>query len=258
MLPIVIELVPNALAADIPELRPMLQNYFACGDDPSINADFFSLNVYEWCGVSSYQGSGYSMLEQNATGYNIPIFISETGCRKPAPRLFDDQDSIFGNDMAKTWSGAIIYEWIEEMNDYGLISYGPKVNPTISTDALDGFPRSGTPTPVSPDYSNLQQHWATLTPAGVKLAAYTGSTAGLSPPACPTSTKDGWVVNGNAKLPSLGQTLEAAATASSTAPTGSASASASATGGGTATGGKEVAGMGLGLVGVMLGFIVWL
>ena len=243
--------------ADIPELRPMLQNYLACGDDPKINADFFSLNVYEWCGGSSYQGSGYAMLEQNATDYNIPIFISETGCRKPAPRLFDDQQSIFGSDMANTWSGAIIYEWVEEMNDYGLISYGPKVDPEVSTDALDGYPRSGTPTPVSPDYSNLQKHWATLTPAGVKLSAYTGSTASLSPPACPTSTKDGWVVNGNAKLPSLGQTLDAAATASVTgAPTGS--ASASATGKGTAPGGKEVAGMGIGLIGVMLGFIVWL
>ena len=102
-----------------------------------------------------------------------------------------------------------------ETNDYGLISYGPKVNPSVSTDALDGFPRSGTPTPVSPDYSNLQQHWATLTPAGVKLSAYSGSTAGLSPPACPTSTKDGWMVNGNAKLPSLGQTLDPAAPAGS-------------------------------------------
>ena len=107
MLP-TIRLGTKALIADIPELRPMLQNYFACGDDPSINADFFSLNVYEWCGASSYEGSGYSMLEQNATDYNIPIFISETGCRKPPPRLFDDQDSIFGTDMANTWSGAII------------------------------------------------------------------------------------------------------------------------------------------------------
>ena len=234
----------------------MLQNYLACGNDPSINADFYSLNVYEWCGESSYGGSGYSMLEQNATGYNIPIFISETGCNKPMPRTFDDQASIFGSDMANTWSGAIIYEWIEEANNYGLISYGPKVAAT-NTAALDGYSRSGTPSPVSPDYTNLQNHWSTLSPTGVKLAAYTASTNKLSPPACPTSTADGWVVNGNAKLPNLGQTLEPAATASSTgSPT--ASASASATGGGTVTGGKEVAGMGLGLIGVMLGFIVWL
>ena len=105
--------------------------------------------------------------------------------------------------------------------------------------------------------SNLQKQWATLTPAGVKLSAYSQSTASLSPPACPTSTKDGWKVNGNAMLPSLGQTLEAAATASVTASS-PASPSASSTGKGTAAGGKEVAGMGLGLLGVMLGFVVWL
>ena len=90
----------------------MLQNYLACGDDPSINADFFSLNVYEWCGSSTFKQSGYSILEQNASSYNIPIFISETGCREPRPRLFEDQASIFSKDMANTWSGAIVYEWV--------------------------------------------------------------------------------------------------------------------------------------------------
>ena len=244
--------------ADIPGLRPMLQNYLACGDDPTINADFYSLNVYEWCGESSYDGSGYSMLEQNATSYNIPIFISETGCRRPAPRLFEDQASIFGKDMADTWSGAIIYEWIEEANDYGLVSYGPTVNPTgaAATTALDGYPRSGTPSPVLPDYTNLQNQWSTLTPTGAKLSAYAASTGKLSPPACPTSTASGWIVNGNAKLPSLGETLSAAATAATASPT--TSAKPSTTGKGAAAGGKEIAGMGLGLMGVMLGFVVWL
>lgn len=27
--------------------------------------------------------------------------------------------------MDGTWSGAIIYEWIQETNAYGLIQYGP-------------------------------------------------------------------------------------------------------------------------------------
>ena len=110
----------------------MLQNYMACGDAPSIS-DFFSLNVYEWCGDSSYDGSGYSMLEQNATSLNIPIFISETGCNKPPPRLFTDQAAIFGQNMSNTWSGAIIYEWIEEANSYGLISYGMSCQNDLSS-----------------------------------------------------------------------------------------------------------------------------
>ncbi|KAL9595531.1 MAG: hypothetical protein Q9219_006388 [cf. Caloplaca sp. 3 TL-2023] len=247
-------------AADVPGLRPMLQNYLSCGDNEAERAEFYSLNVYEWCGDSSYDGSGYSQLVKNATGYNVPIFVSETGCRVPRPRLFTDQAAILGQDMADTWSGAIVYEWIEEANNYGLISYGPKVDPMVSTDALDGFPRSGTPMTVSPDYDNLRSQWATLSPTGVKLSAYSAS-ASITPPACPTSTAGGWIVNGNARLPSLGQTLDSAATASSATATSTGSAtkpSASATGGSTNTGGKEITGMLLGLLVVMLAFVVWL
>ncbi|KAL9016914.1 MAG: hypothetical protein Q9185_005736 [Variospora sp. 1 TL-2023] len=247
-------------AADVPGLRPMLQNYLACGDKDAERAEFYSLNVYEWCGESSYEGSGYSELKKNATGYNIPIFVSETGCREPRPRLFGDQASILGEDMADTWSGTMVYEWIQETNDYGLISYGPMVDPKVSTEALDGYPRSGTPTTVSPDYGNLKSQWATLSPSGVKLSAYSAS-ASISPPACPTSTEGGWIVNGNAPLPRLGQSLDSAATASSdgSTPTGSApQASASATGGGTTAGNKEITGMVVGLLGVMLGFVTYL
>lgn len=114
----------NVALADIPELRPVLQNYLACGDKDAERADFFSLNVYEWCGESSYEVSGYSMLQQNASDYNLPLFVSETGCRIPKPRRFDDQAAILGRNMSDTWSGTIVYEWISEENDYGLISYG--------------------------------------------------------------------------------------------------------------------------------------
>ena len=246
--------------ADIPELRPMLQNYLACGDDDADRADFFSLNAYEWCGsASNYVQSGYSMLQQNASDYNIPIFLSETGCIKPKPRLFEDQTAIFGKVMDGTWSGAIIYEWIEEANDYGLVEYGPTVNPATATatDAPDGFPRSGTPTPVSPDFSNLQNQWATLTPTGVALSDYSASASSITPVACPTSTPNGWVVNGDVPLPTIGQTLNRAAASATGTATGSA-AKPTSTKKGSASGGKEVVGMSFGLAGVMLGFIWWL
>lgn len=35
-------------AADVATLRPMLQNYLACGKDSSQAHDFFGLNAYEW------------------------------------------------------------------------------------------------------------------------------------------------------------------------------------------------------------------
>lgn len=191
-------------AADIATTRPMLQNYLACGSNTSESLDFFSLNAYSWCGSSSYQQSGYDILEKNSSALNIPIFMSETGCNTVRPRDFADQKAIFG-DMADTWSGSIVYEWIEEANNYGLVSYGEKVDPASPSAPPDGFPRSGTPIPVSPDFPNLSSVWKNLNPTGVKASAYNPS---LTPVACPDFTSGVWEVQPTATLPSLGQTYK--------------------------------------------------
>ncbi|KAF1825609.1 glycoside hydrolase family 72 protein [Dissoconium aciculare CBS 342.82] len=188
-------------ASDIPDLRPNLQNYLACGSDPANAVDFFSLNAYEWCGEQTFKSSGYVNLQAMAQGYNIPIFFSEVGCNTVKPRTFGDQSAILGPDMYDTWSGTMIYEWIEETNDYGLISYGPPA-PTGGTNVVDGYTRRGTPTPVQPDFNNLKSQWQTLSPTGVALSAYTPS---LSPPACPSFTAGSWLVSGDVPLPTLGQ-----------------------------------------------------
>ncbi|KAI9801498.1 MAG: hypothetical protein M1833_002730 [Piccolia ochrophora] len=240
-------------AADISELRPMLQNYLACGTKPSETADFFGLNAYEWCGDSSFRLSGYNMLQQNASAYPVPIFFSETGCNTVPPRDFADLDAIFGDEMADTWSGAIVYEYIQEKNNYGLISYAAEVDPKTATDAPDGFIRSGTPTPISPDYDNLKSRWSTLTPAGIKSADYTPSN---TPPPCPPSTSGVWNVNGDAPLPSLGQIARKVEDSAASATATAASASASKTG--SAPGGKEVTGVGVSLVGILAGMLWWL
>ncbi|KAK7535322.1 Glucanosyltransferase-domain-containing protein [Phyllosticta citribraziliensis] len=247
-------------AADISTLRPMLQNYMACSSNSSENLDFFSLNAYEWCGDSTYSVSGYEQLQQNASSYNIPIFFSETGCNTVKPRTFGDQAAIFSSPMVNTWSGAIIYEWIEEANNYGIVSYGPKVDATASGAPQDGYPRSGTPTPVSPDFSNLKKQWATLTPAGVKKSAYTPS---LDAPVCPGFTSDVWEVNGAVALPTLGATFDAAVRSSITAGatgsrTGTAAAASATKTGAAASPGSDVRRMGVGLAGVMVGAFVYL
>lgn len=249
-------------AADIAELRPMLQNYLACGTNSSEAIDFFGLNAYEWCGDSDFSTSGYKTLNTYAEGYNIPIFFSETGCNTVKPRTFQDQAAILGSDMEDQWSGAIVYEWIEEANDYGLISYGPTVAATaVATNVAGGFSRGGTPTPVSPDFANLQSQWSTLTPTGVASSAYSPT---LTPPACPSSTSGGWLVDGDVKLPSIGQkeaTGTATTTSGSASTTGSATgsaASATSTKKGSASGGKEITGMSVGLAAVMFGFMYWL
>lgn len=246
-------------AADIAELRPMLQNYLACGGNASESIDMFGLNAYEWCGNNDMQTSGYSTLNSYAEVFSIPIFFSETGCNTVQPRTFEDQSAIFGSEMNQYWSGAIIYEWIEEANNYGLISYGPPVSATaVASNIQGGYSRAGTPTPVSPDFSNLQAQWKTLTPSGVASSAYSAS---ITAPPCPASTAGGWLVDGNVKLPSVGQTQQTG-TATSATPTGTVTATGSAASPsstkGSANGGKEIAGMGVGLVAVMLGFMYWL
>lgn len=204
-------------AADIASLRPMLQNYLACSRNDSERLDFYSLNAYEWCGDSSYTVSGYNMLQKNATDYPIPIFFSETGCNVPQPRTFQDQSAIFGPEMSGTWSGAIIYEWIEETNDYGLVSYGPSVPAAAATNSIvvGGFTRQGTPTPVMPDFTNLKSQWATLNPTGVALSDYRKAASSITGIECPASTSGGWNVDPSSPLPTLGQTYRKEGTGSS-------------------------------------------
>lgn len=210
-------------AADIADLRPMLQNYMACSKNASERLDFYSLNAYEWCGSSSYEQSGYNILQKNATDYPIPIFFSETGCNTPSPRTFEDQTAIFGKQMADTWSGSIIYEWIEETNDYGLISYGPSVDAATATASTveDGFTRKGTPTPVSPDFNNLKSQWATLHPTGVALSDYRKSVSKIAAIECPASTSGGWAIDPSSPLPTLGQTYKKNSDSTSTTGKGS-------------------------------------
>lgn len=194
-------------AADIVELRPMLQNYLTCGGNSSEIVDFYALNSYSWCDPSNYEKSSYDKLQEYAKDFPVPIFFSETGCNVPGPRLWDDQDAIFGDKMKHDWSGAIVYEWIQETNNYGLITYGPPAGEggdAAGKDVKEGFTRKGEPTPVSPDFNNLKSKWATIKPTGVKKDDY--DPKHVSTRDCPSSTKGGWwTVDGNVRLPTLGE-----------------------------------------------------
>ncbi|KAG5301643.1 pH-responsive protein [Histoplasma ohiense] len=193
-------------AADIAELRPMLQNYLVCREDESERLDFFALNAYEWCGKSTFEVSGYSNLNDQAEGYPVPIFFSETGCNTVRPRDFEDLNAILGPEMTGTWSGAMVYEWIEELNNYGLITYGkPPEGDKSNPSALDGFSRRGTPTPIKPDFTNLKSRFASLSPTGVELSDYSRQASKITAPPCPSSTPHSWDVDPSADLPSIGQ-----------------------------------------------------
>jgi 1,3-beta-glucanosyltransferase GAS1 len=213
-------------AADIASLRPMLQNYLACGSDANATIEYFALNAYEWCGESSFAQSGYSQLIDNVKTYDIPIFFSETGCNTVPPRTFGDQAAIFGPDMTPYWSGAIIYEWIQETNNYGLVTYGPHVDPSSPGAPPDGWPRSGTPTPVVPDFNNLKSQWQSAIPSGVKAAAYSPS---LSAPACPNATPEIWEVDASKPLPVIGGSADPSSSSSGTSSTSPTAKSGSST-----------------------------
>ena len=106
--------------------------------------------------------------------------------------------AIFGPQMSSVLSGTFIYEWIQEANDYGLISY-PSI--TIQDGGSAGGPLNvpvGSPIPLQPDFNNLKQEWAANIPTGVKFADYTPTNT-IMP--CPDTTQGVWAIVGTAKLP---------------------------------------------------------
>jgi len=61
----------------------MLQNYLACRPDASERLDFYALNSYRWCGQSTFEQSGYSIIGNDSANYPLPIFFSEVGVSSP-------------------------------------------------------------------------------------------------------------------------------------------------------------------------------
>ncbi|OAT07004.1 1,3-beta-glucanosyltransferase [Blastomyces gilchristii SLH14081] len=141
--------------------------------------------------IGAYRDSkDYRLVCREDESERLDSFAStQTGCNTVRPRDFDDLNTILGPEMTGTWSGALVYEWIEELNNYGLITYG-KVpeGDTSNPSALDGFSRRGTPTPVNPDFTNLKSRFATLDPTGVALSDYSDRASEVTAPPCPNST----------------------------------------------------------------------
>lgn len=107
---------------DDASIRANLANYFVCDlDDEYSQSDFFAINVYEWCGYSTYMTSGYRELTAVFANYPAPVFFSEFGCNIITPRPFTEVETLFGSTMRKTWSGGIAYEYFEEVNHYGVV-----------------------------------------------------------------------------------------------------------------------------------------
>ena len=134
------------------------------------------MNLYEWCGNSTFQTSGYADRTKEFANYSIPVFLSEYGCNLITPRPFTEVAAIYGPDMTDVWSGGIVYEWSQQDNSYGL----------VQVDA------SGNTTPLQ-DYQNLKSQLAKVSPKAISMDSY--SPNGAASP-CPTQDTN-WQASSN-------------------------------------------------------------
>lgn len=152
-------------ANDDIDIRVDLADYFACGDEEE-RADFFGINMYEWCGSSSFKSSGYEEITEQYANLGIPAFFSEYGCNKVTPRKFTEVQAIYSDEMTDVWSGGIVYMYFQETNDYGLVS-------------IDS---SGDVKTLS-DFNYLKSELASISPS---LATANSASTSASVTTCPT------------------------------------------------------------------------
>ncbi|KAI9598739.1 Glucanosyltransferase-domain-containing protein [Syncephalis fuscata] len=139
---------------DDPTIRMELLNYFNCGA-PGERADFYGVNLYEWCGTkATFETSGYKDRHEEFQQYSIPIFLTEFGCNLSMPRTFGEVEAIFGPQMSDVLSGGIAYEFSNEENNCGLVQI---VNEKQVAKMQD--------------FHNLKSAYAAVRPVGIKMNA---------------------------------------------------------------------------------------
>lgn len=153
---------------DDEDTRVAIVDYFSCGEIET-RADFLGVNMYEWCGDSSFKDSGYEARTEMYKNLTIPVFLSEYGCIKTRPRKFTEVGTIFSDKMTDVWSGGIVYMYFEEENSYGLVK------------------TSGSSVSTLKDYSYYSEQMNSISPSLAKAKSVgASSTSTLS---CPASAK---------------------------------------------------------------------
>lgn len=186
---------------DDADTRDLLANYFNCGTDQTAAVDFWGYNIYEWCGQSTFQASGYQERTQAFANYSVPAFFSEYGCNNPGGangRVFQDTPVLYSDLMNKVWSGGIVYEYFEEQNDFGKSEKGVVARRHSRTNTTAGLVTlSGSQVTKMEDFQTLADAMASVNANAsdtttVNMASYTSPNV---PRACPAVAANTWLAS---------------------------------------------------------------
>ena len=176
-------------AADVRDILGDTWAYLQCAINGSTSdmsrIDFFGLNSYSWCGpAATFQSSTYDQLVALFSNTTVPVFFSEYGCNKVLPRGFTEVQTIYGSEMTPVFSGGIVYEYAQEISNFGLVSLNNNNTASLRT-----------------DFDNLQSEYNKL---NVTLLESGNSTATkLSPPTCKSSLISSTTFNNEFNIPSV-------------------------------------------------------
>ena len=156
-------------AADVRDVLFDTWEYLQCAMNGTTNdmsrIDFFGLNSYSWCGFATFETSGYNVLVAGFSNTTVPVFFSEYGCNKVLPRVFDEVQALYGPLMTPVMSGGLVYEYSQEVSDFGLVILNDNTTASLRI-----------------DYNNLQSQFNML---NITLLESGNSTAtSLIPPVC--------------------------------------------------------------------------
>jgi len=108
-------------ANDDADIRENIAHYFNCGDQAEA-IDYWGYNIYEWCGESTFEKSGYATQVEFFRNFSVPVFFAEYGCNTQggaAGRIWQETTALYSNQMTDVFSGGIVYMYFQEANDYG-------------------------------------------------------------------------------------------------------------------------------------------
>lgn len=176
-------------AADVREILADSWSYLSCDIDGQTadmsRIDFFGLNSYSWCGsTATFESAGYNILMNQFSNTTIPVFFSEYGCNKVLPRVFDEVQALYGPQMTQVMSGGLVYEYVEEPNNFGLVAVFSNQTAQLRI-----------------DYDNLQSQFNKLDTKALESGNTTATK--LTSPACKSSLIRSQGFNNTFDLPAM-------------------------------------------------------